>query len=362
VAKRRGAAGANCKLDAPSADTRAADRPRLRPENENLSFPLFHVFRGSMFSGRVAIIDIGSNSIKVLVAERAADGSVAAVYTKTLDARISAGISHAHPRLSEENMARGLTAIRDLIDATKPHAPDRFVLVATSAVRDAQNGREFRERVRAATGHEIRILSGEEEADLIGRGLTCDPALASLTNFYVFDLGGGSLECLSFLDRRVLQAASLRLGCVRLTEKFVSDPSQPLSPKNIAAIAEHTRMSLAAAPFLFSLQPDAIAIGTGGTMTTVRSILAAKSGVKLEETSTQVELTDLRAMLDDLGTLPLALRKTVIGLPPARADVFPTALATLVAVAEAGGFSAYRHSMYNLRFGLAMECLDSSSS
>jgi exopolyphosphatase/guanosine-5'-triphosphate,3'-diphosphate pyrophosphatase len=313
-----------------------------------------------MSSGRVAIIDIGSNSIKILVAERASDGSVTAVFNKTLDARISAGISHAHPRLSEENMVRGLTAIGDLINATEPFGPDRFVLVATSAVRDAQNGREFRERVRAATGHEIRILSGEEEADLIGRGLTCDPALVNLTNFYVFDLGGGSLECLSFLDRRVLQAASVRLGCVRLTEKFVNDPSQPLTSEIVTTIAEHTRMSLASAPFIFSLQPDAVAIGTGGTLTTVRAILAAKAGVKLEATSTQIELTALRAMLEELGSLPLALRKTVIGLPLARADVFPTALATLIAVAEAGGFSSYRHSFYNLRYGLAAECLDSA--
>src|SRR6185369_16463559 len=124
-------------------------------------------------------------------------------------------------------MTRGIEAIRALLGDATEFSREKIVLVATSAVRDAQNGADFRARVRAATGHEIRILSGDEEANLIGRGLTSDPALRDLRDFYVFDLGGGSLECLAFRDRRVEQAVSLQLGCVRLTEKFVADPAQP---------------------------------------------------------------------------------------------------------------------------------------
>ncbi len=144
-------------------------------------------------SPAVAVIDIGSNSIKVLVAARNETGVVTALKSKTIDARISAGISKAKPELSEEGMARGLAAIQELLTDAAPFSPVRTVLVATSAVRDAGNGDHFRARVRAATGHDIRILTGDEEANLIGRGLTCDPALADLKDFYVFDLGGGSL-------------------------------------------------------------------------------------------------------------------------------------------------------------------------
>ena len=165
----------------------------------------------------VAIIDIGSNSIKILVATRTTSGDFAALKTKTLDARISAGISKAKPELSEDGMARGLVAIRELLADAAAFEPAKIVLVATSAVRDATNGAMFRERVKTATGHEIRILTGDEEANLIGRGLTCDPALRGLKDFYVFDLGGGSLECLAFRERKIVQAMSLQLGCVRLT-------------------------------------------------------------------------------------------------------------------------------------------------
>src|SRR5882672_3517811 len=229
----------------------------------------------------VAIIDIGSNSIKVLVATRTADGNVTPLKTRTIDARISAGISKAAPRLGEEAMARGLDAIGTLLAEVAPFAPAQIALVATSAVRDAHNGAEFRARVFAATGLEIRILTGDEEANLIGRGLTCDPALATLRDFYVFDLGGGSLECLAFRIRKIQQAVSLQLGCVRLTEKFVRDPAIPLASDTAAAIAQHTRDALARSNFAFSLPRSAVAVGTGGTVTTVRAILAARAGQAL---------------------------------------------------------------------------------
>jgi exopolyphosphatase/guanosine-5'-triphosphate,3'-diphosphate pyrophosphatase len=308
-------------------------------------------------SAPVAVIDIGSNSIKILVARRGAHGGVEPLKTHTIDARISAGISQAHPRLTDEGMARGLEAIQLLLADAATFAPARIALVATSAVRDAQNGSAFRAQVRAATGHEIRILTGEEEANLIGRGLTCDPALVALRDFYVFDLGGGSLECLAFRDRRIEEAISLQLGCVRLTEAFVADPAAPFSEAARSAIAAHTRTTLARTPFRFALPGSTIAVGTGGTVTTVRAILGARVGKTVEQTDSTVTVAELRELLGWVGAMPLPARKQIPGLPAARADVFPAALATLIAVADSGGIASYRNSFYNLRYGLAAEAL-----
>lgn len=305
----------------------------------------------------VAVIDIGSNSIKLLVAIRPPGGRVTALATRTIDARISAGIAQSAPRLTEDGMRRGEAAIQALLADALPFAPARIVLVATSAVRDAHNGPDFIARVHALTGHPIRLLSGDEEANLIGRGLTCDPALATLRDFYVFDLGGGSLECLAFRERRITQAVSLQLGCVRLTEKFVADVAAPFPAPSAAGIARHLRAALAASGFSFSLPPAAVAVGTGGTVTTVRAILAARRGAELEAADSLIPLAELRALLAWLGALPLAQRQRIPGLPPPRADVFPAALATVIALAEIGGFAAYRHSLYNLRYGLAAEAL-----
>jgi len=304
----------------------------------------------------VAVVDIGSNSIKVLVAGREADGRIASQFSRTIDARISAGISQDQPRLSEEGMARGLAAIQQLLADAAPYSPERAQLVATSAVRDAANGAEFCERILRATGFEVRLLSGEEEANAIGRGLTCDPALADLENFYVFDLGGGSLECLSFSARKAQQELSLQLGCVRLAEKFVTDHSAPFSHEARVRIMGHVRAALAESGFRFDL-PDAVAVATGGTVSTVRAIQGAKTGRPAEETAPVITVGRLHELLEQVAALPLRERQQVPGLPAARADVFPTALATFIAIAETGDLSAFRHSFYNLRWGLAAELL-----
>lgn len=315
-----------------------------------------------MSNGPVAVIDIGSNTIKLLVALRATDGSLLPLETRSLDARISAGISADRPRLSPQGMASGLAAVEELVQAAQPYAPRLTVIVATSAVRDAANGAEFRERIRVSTGHAVRVLSGGEEAALIGRGLTTDPALRDRSDFYVFDLGGGSLECLAIRTRRLQQAASLPLGCVRLTERFVADPHAPFGRDSEAAIANYTRRVLETSGFEFALDGSPLAVGTGGTMATARAIIGARDGKSFDQTDPVVPVARLRELLSWLGALPVAERRRVPGLPPARADVFPAALTTLIAVAEAGRISAYHNSLYNLRYGVADEALDPPAS
>jgi exopolyphosphatase/guanosine-5'-triphosphate,3'-diphosphate pyrophosphatase len=303
-----------------------------------------------------AVIDIGSNSIKILVATRRGDGTLEALKTHTIDARISAGISQAIPRLSEEGMVRGLSAIQELLALAAPFVPSQTILVATSAVRDASNGPEFRQRVFDATGQTIRILTGEEEADLIGCGLTCDPSLAYLENFYVFDLGGGSLECLAFRKRRIEQEISLKLGCVRMTEQFIPDPQAPLQNTQCTALALHVRDTIKQSGFRFNL-PNAEAVFTGGTITSVRAIKGALHGVGMEDTPPTVSLSTLHELIDEIGPLTLDQRKRIPGMPPARADVFPAALVTVITLAEFGLFERFHHSLYNLRWGLASQAL-----
>lgn len=306
----------------------------------------------------VAVIDIGSNTIKVLVATRSAAGEIVALDSLSLDARISAGITRVPPQLSEEGMARGVAAIQELLARVAAHAPARTLLVATSAVRDAVNGTGFRQRVLAATGHSVQILTGAEEAAAIGRGLLTEPALAGCNELQVFDLGGGSLECLSFRNRTVENAVSLQLGCVRLTEQLVSDPAAPFPAKAEEQIGDLVLTTLAASGFTPG-GAGITAFVTGGTAATVRAILGARIGRTAEEMPAIITVPDLRDLLAHLGAMPLAERQRVPGLPAARADVFPTALATILALAEAGGFASFRHSFRNLRWGLASRLLES---
>jgi exopolyphosphatase/guanosine-5'-triphosphate,3'-diphosphate pyrophosphatase len=304
----------------------------------------------------VAVVDIGSNSIKVLVASRDAAGRIVELQSRTIEARISAGISKSEPRLSDEGMARGLAAIQELLADAATFSPDKTILVATSAVRDAGNGPDFRAQVKAATGQDIRILRGDEEANLIGRGLTSDPALADLKDFYVFDLGGGSLECLLFNDRQIKQAVSLKLGCVRLTERFFKKVNAALVHEECAALAVHVRDELKRSGFRFPvIAPPAVF--TGGSMATVRVLKGARHGHPMEDTPPIVGVDTLRHLLDELAPLTLEQRKAVPGMPAARADVLPAAIVTMLTVADYVHVERFHHSVHNLRWGLADELL-----
>lgn len=308
---------------------------------------------------RVAVIDIGSNTIKLLVAARSATGGIETLRYAVEEARISRGLGGDRPTLSADSVARGLAAVANLLALARSHAPARIALVATSAVRDAANGANFAEQIRRATGEPVRILAGEEEANYIGRGLGADPALASARDFYLFDLGGGSLECLEFRERRRVQAVSLRLGCVRLTERCVRDPAAPFTAADRANVAEAVRREFGGAEpvFRFPLPRPATAVATGGTVTTVRAMLAAARGAPLDEQGTSVGTGELETLLARSAALPLSARRELPGLPAARADVFPTALATIIEVARLAGVERFTHSFYNLRYGIADELL-----
>jgi exopolyphosphatase/guanosine-5'-triphosphate,3'-diphosphate pyrophosphatase len=252
-------------------------------------------------------------------------------------------------------MARGIAAITALATEAGGLGAEKVIAVATSAVRDASNGQEFRKRVAAETGLEIRILAGAEEASLIGRGLLTDPSLADLRDFHLYDLGGGSLECLSFRDRAVERAVSLPLGCVRLTEKYVPRPSGPFDEASAGEIARQVTDALLRSGFALPVPPGVAVVGTGGTLATVRAMVAAGRGAPIGGPDPLIKVSLLREILATVGPLDAEGRGRIPGLPGARSDVFPAALATLLALAGVGGIEGFRYSIRNLRWGLAAE-------
>ena len=174
----------------------------------------------------------------------------------------------------------------------------------------------------------------------------------------MFDLGGGSLECLAFRDRKIDQAISLQLGCVRLTERFIKDVTAPLQQSEVTALAVHVRDELKRSGFRFAIVAPA-AVFTGGSMSTVRAVKGARHGLSLESTPPMIGLETMSTLLDELAPLSLEERKAIPGMPAARADVFSAALVTMLAVADYAHIDRFHHSLYNLRWGLAAEALES---
>jgi len=306
----------------------------------------------------VGVIDIGSNSIKLLVASRGDGGEIIPILQTTDETRIGDGISRDRPRLREASMEAACRSVKRLAAKARSAGADSIAATATSAVRDAVNRGQFSERLARVTGLELRILTGREEAELIGLGIRCDPALGSPNDFYLFDLGGGSLEMITIRNGRTEQAVSLPLGCLRLTERFVSNPEAPFRVEDQERIEAHTREVIASSRFAFDLPPEALVVVTGGTAAIACVLRERQNHAPAPAALSRKDLKDLLSLL---GPLPLTQRRRVPGLPPKRADVFPTALATLLAVLRLGDLDRSRQSSYNLRFGLASRLLEMKS-
>ncbi len=311
----------------------------------------------------VAVIDVGSNSIKLLVAQAgkmpsgcATPKSLETRFSETIETRISTGISRELPSLSESAIAEGTATIAELHRLALEYQPSKIAIVATSAVRDAINGDDFVQSVFDATGLRIRILNGTEEATYIGQGLACDPAIAGMTRFIQTDIGGGSLELIRFEDGAIQKAISLQLGAVRLTERFIADKEAPLSAEAEAAIRAHVAETLFKSGFDFE-PTDLPLIATGGAFTVSRAVLAAQAGHEISDSSPHLEREALDALKQQLAPLPVHERLSTPHLPAARADIIPTALITIDTLLDTAHRSRLTHSFYNLRYGIAADLL-----
>ena len=305
----------------------------------------------------VAVIDVGSNSIKLLVARAGVESnSLETLCSETIETRISGGISSKLPSLDEDAIAAGTATIVELHSLAQNYQPDHTIIVATSAVRDATNGDDFAQNVAEATGLQIRTLSGTEEANYIGQGISCDPAIGGMTSFIQTDIGGGSLELIRFEAGQIQQAISLQLGAVRLTERFIKHADAPLTLKIEASIRRYVSEQLMASDFDFS-PAELPLIGTGGAYTVSRAMLVTETDPDIEHSSPYLLRSTLKQLKNKLAPLPLQERLSIPHLPAARADIMPTALITIDALLEVANRSSLIHSFYNLRYGVAANLL-----
>lgn len=300
----------------------------------------------------VAVIDIGSNTIKLLVA---VGPGLQVIQEAVEETRIGSGIGRDSPRLSPESMTAGLESVGRLWEIAARYHPGEAVITATSAVRDAENGQEFLDAVENITGIHPRMLTGSEEAHYIGTGVAQDPHIKANQPFYLMDLGGGSLELLEFHGGAVRQKVSLQLGAVRLAEKLLKDPDSPISDSMIAEIQEYVTEAVAVSDFSFH-SPGGL-VGTGGAMTHARFLIGAEKGFRPEQSPPLIELAEMRALQQRLCSSSMDERLRMRGLPASRADIMPIAVVTLTTIMELATSASVIHSFYNLRFGLAAELI-----
>ena len=307
--------------------------------------------RGTATARRIAAIDIGSNSVRQIVADVTADGGITVVDEMKAAPRLGAELDVTGV-LGTTAMQRAAEAVGRMATLARQLGASRIEAVATSAVRDAANGQQFVARVRQEAGLELRIIDGPGEARLSW--------LSALAHFdvgvgrtVVMDIGGGSLELAMAADGVLDDLVSLPFGALRLTERYLRDGST-------AKALEKLRKDVRAA--LKDVLPrrdwrGAQLIGSGGTFTNLAGIHLARRGMLVARNvhATAVPRVEVEHILDALAAMPADERRGVAGLNPERSDIIVAGIAVAAEVMARLESRELTVSRYGIREGLLLE-------
>lgn len=297
---------------------------------------------------RVAAIDIGTNTVLLLVAERREDGTLVPVEEHATITRLGEGVDRTRA-LAPAAIERTNACLDRYAEIVARLGATRVAVVGTSAMRDAGGGDAVRTHVRARFGVDARTISGDEEARLTFAGalsgLPIDRAVA------VFDIGGGSTEVVHGdpRTRAITFAKSFDVGSVRLTERHVK--SDPPTDEEMRAIAEEARAAFAGVP-----RVDGDPVGIAGTMTTLAAIsmkMSTYDGARVHGAT--LDKGELERVVRDLARVPLEERKRIAGLEPKRADVIVAGGLLALAFLEHARADRVVISDRGVRWGLAEE-------
>jgi exopolyphosphatase/guanosine-5'-triphosphate,3'-diphosphate pyrophosphatase len=293
---------------------------------------------------RLAAIDVGTNTILLLVADIDEDGRISPLRDMERTTRLGRGLAEAG-RLHPEPVGKSIHVIDEYLTICKHMGVNRVLTVGTSALRDAENAGGFLESVRRRFGLTVQILSGDEEARL--SYLAVERELDRGSPLFVIDIGGGSVEFILGRKTRISALYSLDLGAVRLTETFLG--SDPVTEEEYRQMMDHITRTLS------SLEPPPTrhVVGLGGTITTISTVHRGKnrfdpslihgSVISQEDVARQVSL---------YKRLTLSQRRRIPGLPQERADVILAGAAILLRAMDSLGFDHLIVSCHGLRYGL----------
>ena len=315
-------------------------------------------------------MDIGTNSVRLLVARvrpggtwdtlaaqkqvvRLGEGEFAGGKDKSVDS------NHAHSRLTRDAIERGALVCQRFAEVARGFGASEIIALATAAVREADNGDDFVERVRQLADLDVRVISGQEEARLIFWGVMSGVDLPSRKNALLIDIGGGSTELSVGSHAGHLFLDSLRMGAIRLTAEYVPHPDRPVPPAVWAALQKHVRSALAPAARAIARDGFSVLYGSSGTIINLAEMAAhaLPAPVPTSFRNYSLSLTDLGMLTRRLCALPLSERRRVPGINPERGDIIIGGAAILQTVMETVGASSVRVSDRGLSQGILIDRL-----
>ncbi len=300
----------------------------------------------------IAIIDVGSNSIKVAVVDAI---SRAELGRQTEAVRLQQADGD-EGLFSAELQKEAVEAVVRLVAFARSKGAEQIVILGTSAIRESASRQAFARRVKTATDIPLTIVSGEVEARLAAAGVRTDPAYQAYANILSFDLGGGSLEVCALRGPNCILARSFRIGSVRLTHGYLRGGLSRVDDLDQSSIRTHLLGALT------TVIPTAAAenyliIGAGGAFAAIALYLEA-----IGETPAggRLPVLRIRELKDRLCALTSDERKKVPGIPADRADIMPAALITLCVLADLTGAEAFHLSHRGVRHGMVELMLSQS--
>jgi exopolyphosphatase/guanosine-5'-triphosphate,3'-diphosphate pyrophosphatase len=302
---------------------------------------------------RVAVVDVGSNSTRLLIADIDAAGTLAEIDRRSIVTRLGEGVD-ATGELGEQPRRRVLAVLDEYARAIEDHGAEVRTAVLTSAVRDSANGAAFAAEVRDRYGLDGRTLSGDEEARLTFRGATGARDPASREHLLVIDIGGGSTELVVGAGGDVDFHVSTQNGVVRHTERHLH--SDPPTPSELAALAADVRPSLTGAVPPRYRDRVTASVAVAGTATSCAAIdleLEPHESARVE--GHRLDLGTLSAMLERLAAMTTAERRQVRGLDPDRAPTIVAGVIILLETLRAFGLLAVETSEHDILWGVALD-------
>jgi exopolyphosphatase/guanosine-5'-triphosphate,3'-diphosphate pyrophosphatase len=299
----------------------------------------------------VAVIDIGSNSARVVVYAQEPGGQLRMVAGTRAPLRLVRDLEQSG-KFSKESIELALDAIRDFRAMALGAGATRIVAVATAAMREAQNGAALIERVRRDLGIEVRVIAGVEEAEygFLGalRGLPLEHGV-------LFDLGGGSMQVSRFRHRRLVDARSFPLGALRLSVDFLR--TDPPSGRELRKLREHVRETLEKAG-VARVSPGEQLVGTGGTVRNLAKIDRRSRSYPITRLHGYVlERRRIRDIVSRLAVRRLKSRSGVAGLNDDRGDSIVGGALAIQILVELVGAESIHVSGQGVREGLAYSLL-----
>ncbi|MBK6768425.1 MAG: Ppx/GppA family phosphatase [Ardenticatenales bacterium] len=305
-----------------------------------------------------AFIDIGTNSVRLVLVRITADGSTTELTQRKETVRLGEG-EFGTGFLTPDAMARATLVVGTFADMARANGATEIVAIATAATREARNREVFLSGLRDATGLDVRPISGLEEARLIYLGVASGLHLGDRTAVFI-DIGGGSTELIVGDQNSYRALDSLRLGAIRLTAQFFRPGDDgPVSAARYAELQDTVRATaVRALQRLAGYGPLDMAVGSSGTAQNVADIAIRLAHNRLRERTDVVTAAQVADVARMLCGLPQAERAKVPGINPARADIIVAGAAILQTLLEELGVNDLTISDRGLREGLILDDLD----